>query len=115
MVFIATWEVLQIDTDSIEQGKFYRVYTDSNATTLLLPMEEQPALPRIVEFSNATYINEVVSMYDVISIFRTEIYKDTKKHTDITGNVNWYIEETNDIFHLKAHFDRPLTGYIKLK
>lgn len=37
---MANYENLIIDTDSLTPGKFYKVYTDSNATTLLIPKDE---------------------------------------------------------------------------
>lgn len=110
---MANWEVLQVDTNTMSPGRFYTVHTDSNATTLLTPMENND--PVIIHFEKMSYISETINQHDIISIWTVEDYKGSKKHTDITSLVDWYIIEEDSVFKLIAHFKEQLTGYIKLK
>lgn len=41
---MADYRNLMIDVDELEEGKFYKVYTDSNATTLLIAKEDEDQL-----------------------------------------------------------------------
>lgn len=46
---MADYRNLIIDVDGLEAGKFYKLYTDSNATTLLIPKDKDDALELDVE------------------------------------------------------------------
>lgn len=41
---MSEYKNLIVDVSELEEGKFYKVYTDSNGTTLLIPKEKEDAL-----------------------------------------------------------------------
>lgn len=46
---MANWENLMVDTDQMEDGKFYKVYTDKNNATLLILKDSEDVIHAMVQ------------------------------------------------------------------
>ncbi|MGL5764678.1 MAG: hypothetical protein ACRCX8_03445 [Sarcina sp.] len=46
---MANWEYISVDTDSMERGKFYNVYTNADNATLIIPKQIQDDVDAQVE------------------------------------------------------------------
>ncbi|MGL5691983.1 MAG: hypothetical protein ACRDD8_14335, partial [Bacteroidales bacterium] len=46
---MANWEYISVDTDSMERGKFYNVYTNADNATLIIPKQLQDDVDAQVE------------------------------------------------------------------
>lgn len=54
---MANWEIISVDTDQMEQGKFYTIFTDKDNATLLIPKDNQDAINSQVEKNRVDILN----------------------------------------------------------
>lgn len=85
---MSKYENLIVDVSELEEGKFYKVYTDSNGTTLLIPKDDEDALIQKVTDNTdriAALADEEASMHisnspnAVINIIKDDIESKYKR------------------------------------
>ena len=119
-----------VDTDEMQEGRFYNVYTDSNATTLLISKEDQDkemqaiksdlellgTIKEPVSFTNLRYL-EIMGYEEGFSFKVWEVLNDGSEYEYsnlITHGIEVYKRKEGDNIKLILKCDREIKkGYIQ--
>lgn len=130
------WENVMVDTEQMESGKFYKIYTNSNNATLLIPKENEEELEQKVnnntndiillkqshvyafeiKFYNERYIEMIIP--NGLWINGTSIYETVREdeqflvERDMTHSMHIEIKKNKNTGEqiVYTHSNQPITG-----
>lgn len=110
-----SWNTLTVNTENMDPGKFYAVFTDSNGTTLLIPMSEYELRIAEVSFPNPSKYFELELPPDV-SVHSISLFEDQGNGVEkpVNESVDFFVKSTPTHKLVYFHTNQPYTGRLSM-